>query len=105
VNFYKIFCLGIFREALIEVIQDIETLNDNFEDLPLILKLAAYRRNLLLASISRNDNALKERGRGILECIKLYKDSMDPEAVKKLDFDDFVNDPLGQNSGLTDDQK
>jgi hypothetical protein len=91
--------LGIFREALIEVIQDIEALNQNFEHLPLILKLGAYRRNLLLAGISKNESQLKEKGESILECLKIYKDDLDPNSFKKIDFAVFLKDPLGQFTG------
>jgi len=51
--FQQLLCVGIFREALMEMINDIEELNEKYEHLPLILKLGAYRRSFLMKGISK----------------------------------------------------
>jgi len=52
-EFYKLFCKGIFRVALQDLLYNIEELSKDREELPLILKLAAYRRNLMLCGLDK----------------------------------------------------
>ena len=53
-DFYKVFCKGIFRIALKDMLANIEELcSGNQKDLPLVLKLANYRRNLLLGGLDK----------------------------------------------------
>ena len=61
-DFYKLFCKGIFRIALIDMIDNIQQLNKNFTELPLSLKLGAYRRNLLLSGLDKQNSDLKVKG-------------------------------------------
>lgn len=105
-EFYRLFCKGIFRVALLDMISSIEKLAKDNESLPLSLKLGAYRRNLLLSGLDKESNGeLKEKGRSILFALQKYKDEIDPKAFKNLDFDKFVQDPLGISSNLTDEER
>ena len=52
-EFYKLFCKGIFRVALQDLLSNIEELSKDREELPLLLKLAAYRRNLMLCGLDK----------------------------------------------------
>jgi hypothetical protein len=91
-------CVGIFRDALVEMIKDIETLNDRYDSLPLILKLSAYKRSFLMKGLSKDKRAnpeLKLKGENILKALHMYKDKINPTAFEGTDFKDFVNDPMG----------
>lgn len=57
-DFYKLFCKGIFRIALIDMINTIEEVNRNFSELPLTIKLASYRRNLLLSGLQKESSEI-----------------------------------------------
>lgn len=100
-EFYKIFCKGIFKVALQDMMNNIEKLSKDQEDLPLPLKLAAYRRSLMLSGIDKTESDLKERGKSILYAMKIYKSELDPALFEGLDFKEFVMDPLGFNKKMT----
>ena len=105
-EFYRLFCKGIFRVALLDMITSIEKLAKDNDTLPLSLKLGAYRRNLLLSGLDKESSGeLKEKGRSILFALQKYKDEIDPKAFKNLDFEKFVQDPLGISSNLTDEER
>jgi len=58
------FCKGIFRVAMEDLMNNISKLtNENQEDLPLSLKLGAYRRNLMLSGLDKEDGQWKDRGK------------------------------------------
>lgn len=61
-------------------------MNKNFTELPLSLKLGAYRRNLLLSGLDKKDSDIKLKGQAITKAMKLYKDEIDPDAFKRIDF-------------------
>ena len=46
--------------------------------LPLILKLGAYRRNLMLSGLDKTQNEQKERGKSILYAMKMFKTEIEP---------------------------
>ena len=73
VDFYKLFSKPIFRVALQDMMINIEKLSSESSDLPLILKLGAYRRNLMLSGLDKAQNEYKERGKSILYAMKLFK--------------------------------
>lgn len=80
-EFYRLFCKGIFRVALLDMISSIEQLSKDNDTLPLSLKLGAYRRNLLLSGLDKESNGeLKEKGRSILFALQKYKDEINPKA-------------------------
>ena len=58
------FCKGIFRVAMEDLMSNIGKLtNENQEELPLALKLGAYRRNLMLSGLDKEDGQWKVRGK------------------------------------------
>ena len=65
-EFYKLFIKGIFRTALLDMLENIDELTRDQADLPLTLKLGAFRRNLLLAGLDKEESDLKEKGKAIL---------------------------------------
>jgi len=66
-EFYEMFCKGIFRVAMQDLMSNIEKLTkDDNQDLPLMLKLGAYRRNLMLSGLDKEDGEWKKRGKQIL---------------------------------------
>jgi len=58
-EFYKIFSKAIFRVALQDMMANIEKLFESNKDLPLILKLGSYRRNLMLSGLDKKDTEQK----------------------------------------------
>lgn len=82
------------------MIANIEKLSENQSELPLILKLGAYRRNLMLSGLDRNKSETKERGQSILNAMMLFKSEIEPELYSTRDYDKFVDDPLGNNKVL-----
>jgi hypothetical protein len=74
-------------------------MNESNEHLPLILKLAAYRRTLIMKGISKDKNTNPEyklKGDTILKALHLYKDKIQPKSISKgLNFMNFIKDPLG----------
>ena len=97
------FTKGIFRVALQDMMENIESLSENGGDLPLPLKLGAYRRNLMLSGLDKTDSEQKDRGKQILYALKIYKENFKPELFKDLDFKKYVLDPLGRNKKLEGD--
>ena len=65
-EFYKLFIKGIFRTALLDMLENIDELTKDQADLPLTLKLGAFRRNLLLAGLDKEESELKAKGKSIL---------------------------------------
>ena len=48
------------------MLSNIEELTKDHKELPLVLKLASYRRNLMLSGLDKNESELKEKGKSIL---------------------------------------
>jgi hypothetical protein len=65
-EFYKLFIKGIFRTALLDMLENIDELTKDQAELPLTLKLGAFRRNLLLAGLDKEESELKAKGKSIL---------------------------------------
>ena len=68
-GFSKLFSKPIFRIALLDMLRNIQELSKDHEDLPLLLKLAAYRRRLLLAGLDKEDSEHRDKGRSILDAM------------------------------------
>ena len=77
-DFYKCFSKPIFRVALQDMMDNIEKLSSESKELPLILKLGAYRRNLMLSGLDKTQNEQKERGKSILYAMKMFKTEIEP---------------------------
>lgn len=62
-DFYKMFCKSIFRIALIDMLNNIEQLANHSKNIPLLIKIAAFRRSIILNGLNKNaDPQLKTRG-------------------------------------------
>ena len=72
-EFYMLFCKGIFRQALLDMLQNIDELTKDQKDLPLALKLGAYRRSLMLAGLDKSESELKKKGKSILYALQILK--------------------------------
>ena len=68
-SFNKMFSKPIFRVALLDMLKNIQELSKNHQDLPLLLKLAVYRRNLFLCGLDKEDSDFKNKGQSILDAI------------------------------------
>lgn len=96
-EFYMLYCRGIFRTALLDMLNNIDDLTNNQPELPLALKLGAYRRNLMLAGLDKQESELKEKGKSILYALQTFKNDVKPELFASLDFQEYCLDPLGKN--------
>jgi hypothetical protein len=97
------FVKGIFRIALQDMMTNMESLAKDGGELPLPLKLGAYRRKLLLCGLDKSDSEQKERGKQILIALKIFKENIKPELFEDYDFSKYVLDPLGKNKKLEGD--
>ena len=70
------------------MLSEIEEMSKHHTELPLLLKLGAYRRKMLLSSLDRNNQneELKEKGQSILGAMKLYHEEIDPKAFSEVSF-------------------
>ena len=94
-DFYRLFCKGIFRISLLDMMHNIEQMATAHTELPLTLKIGAYRRNLMLSSFSKELNPYKDQGAAIIKALQIYKEEINPQAFKKMDFNAFLEDPIG----------
>lgn len=65
-SFYKIFSRSLFRVALSDLLANIDEISQSQQDLPLIAKLAIFKRSMMLSSIGKLKNDLSSRGDAIL---------------------------------------
>lgn len=56
-DFYKLFCLSIFKVALVDMLNEIEKMSLVNQELPLVVKLATYRRARFLSGL---DNSMSQ---------------------------------------------
>ena len=68
-DFYRLFCKGIFRISLLDMMHNIEQMATAHTELPLTLKIGAYRRNLMLSSFSKELNPYKDQGAAIIKAL------------------------------------
>jgi len=62
-DFYKLFCKGIFRISLIDMLNNIQTLSNHRPEIPLLVKISVFRRNLMLEGLNKTaDPEMKRRG-------------------------------------------
>ena len=55
-EFYRLFAKGIFRISLLDLMKNIEQMSSAYPELPLILKIGAYRRYLMMSSFGKDIN-------------------------------------------------
>ena len=97
-GFSKMFSKPIFRIALLDMLRNIQELSKDHEDLPLLLKLAAYRRHLLLCGLDKEESEHRDKGQSILDAMQLYKELDDPAVFRKVSFQDYAEDPFGRRA-------
>ena len=69
-TFYRLFSKSVFKIALTDMLANIESLSKNGSDLPLLVKLSAFTRSLMLSGLdSEAEGELKQRGENILHAI------------------------------------
>ena len=77
--------------------RNIEQMSSAYPELPLILKIGAYRRHLMMSSFGKDENHHQQQGLGIIKALHLYKKEIDPNAFKNMDFNKFISDPMGKS--------
>lgn len=95
-DFYRLFCKGIFRTSLLDMMRDIEAMASACPELPLTLKIGAYRRNLMISGLGLDQGQNEDQGAAIIKALHIYKEEINPEAFSNLDFNAFLNDPMGK---------
>ena len=99
-EFFKMFYKPIFRISLLDMLNNIAQISKTHQDLPLHLKLAAYKRNLFLCGLDKENNEFKEKGKSILEAMLNYKEEKDPALFKSVSFIEYTKDPYGKNKKI-----
>ena len=56
----------------------------------------------MLSGLDKEDSELKDRGKQILYAMQIYKNEIEPEIFKDLDFKEYMMDPLGKNKKLNE---
>lgn len=93
-KFYKLFGKSIFRIALIDLLNSIEMLSQDQQELPLLIKLGEFRRNILLAGLDQKSGEVSIRGKSILDAMRVFKDEIEPGFLQQFNFNQFVLDPM-----------
>lgn len=78
------------------MMRNVERMTNAHPELPLILKIGAYRRHLMISSFGKEQNPYKDQGATIIKALHIYKEEINPQAFQNMDFDAFLNDPLGK---------
>ena len=55
-DFYRLFARGIFRISLLDLMKNIEQMASQYPELPLILKIGAYRRHLMMSTLNKEQS-------------------------------------------------
>ena len=84
-DFYKLFCLSIFKVALVDMLIEIEKMSMVNQELPLVIKLAAYRRARLLSGLDNSASAEQRAvGQDVLKALERYLTETNPRYFKKV---------------------
>ena len=96
-EFNRIFCKGIFKDALINVVENIDTNNHtNNEALPLNLKISQYQRGLMMEGLMKEKSRYEE-GKAVLEALSSLKREEDPNyQIEDIELKHFVEEPFGK---------
>lgn len=93
-DFNRIFCKGIFKDALVNVVESIDRdkhIND--ENLPLSLKISQYQRGLMIDGLMK-ESSRYEDGKAILEALDALKREADPNyKMDEMQLRAFMEDP------------
>ena len=69
------------------------------------VKLAAYKRDLMLNGLNNQDNNSKEMGQQILDSLKYETLKKNKTIFKNMDYSQFVQDPLNNKEYITADER
>ena len=96
-EFNRMFCKGIFKDALVNVVESIDANNqNNNEDLPLSIKISQYQRGLMMDGLMK-EKSRYEDGKAILEALNILKKEEDPTYhIDEAELRAFIDDPFGK---------
>ena len=96
-EFNRMFCKGIFKDALVNVVESIDANNaDNNDDLPLSIKISQYQRGLMMDGLMK-EKSRYEDGKAILEALNILKKEEDPTYhIDEAELRAFIDDPFGK---------
>jgi hypothetical protein len=96
-EFNRIFCKGIFKDALVNVVETIDADEKiNNEDLPLSIKINQYQRGLMKDGLMK-ETSRYEDGKAILEALNSLKREEDPNyQMSEMELRAFIEDPFGK---------
>ena len=96
-EFNRIFCKGIFKDALINVVESIDSNGkSNSEALPLSIKISQYQRELMMDGLMKDKNRYEE-GKAVLEALSSLKREEDPHyQIDETELRTFVEEPFGK---------
>ena len=96
-EFNRIFCKGIFKDALVNVVETIDADEKiNNEDLPLSIKINQYQRGLMKDGLMK-ETSRYEDGKAILEALNALKREEDPSyQMSEMELRAFIEDPFGK---------
>ncbi|CDW75722.1 iki3 domain containing protein [Stylonychia lemnae] len=115
-EFNRVFCKGIFKEALINVTNTFDQMSmakQSVNDLPLSLKINEYQRSQMFSGLDPKSEYYKE-GRQILNSLNQIKEEegqMNDIADKRQPtnegnrYQNFLEDPLGQKIKLKEEDE
>ena len=61
------------------MICDISKLSESYKNIPLVIKLGAYRRKYMMCGLSTKNSFKVQKGRDILRALNIYKTTMAPD--------------------------
>ena len=96
-EFNRIFCKGIFKDALINVVESIDKDKQiNNESLPLSIKISQYKRGLMIDGLMKEKNRYED-GKAILEALNALKREEDPDyKMDEMQLRAFMEDPYNK---------
>ncbi|CAI2383089.1 unnamed protein product [Moneuplotes crassus] len=98
-EFNRIFCKGIFKDALINVVESIDKDNQiNNDSLPLSVKISQYKRGLMIDGLMK-EKSRYEDGKAILEALNALKREEDPNYhMDEMQLRAFMEDPYDKRA-------
>lgn len=94
-EFNRIFCKGIFKDALVNVVETID--KDKNENLPISVKISQYQRGLMIGGLTKDKERRYEEGKAILDTLSSLKREEDPSyQISEMELRAFIEDPFGK---------
>ena len=93
-EFNRMFCKGIFKDALVNVVESIgRDKNIDNDNLPLSLRISQYQRSLMIEGLMK-EKSRYEDGKAILQALNTLKREEDPEyKMDEMQLRAFLEDP------------